>query len=342
MTKISFSQKLLFGSLSFLSLPFAGICETNISPEKGMAQYRFGYRETQESIYMRSLDLTARNKRRELFWPYEGSKSGGHDLGMDFQLNDGTSREYEIEGQRMRLIYGHQYSEQWHFEAKLGAHRSKATGRNGSSSGVLEHTNPVGELQLYHQREDGRHRLFLEYENVYTRLQLPAALSEYLRYFNIGYQGDYYVSKTHHLTGGVTQRFYSDTNKRIEANVSTMHKFSDHLFMPWLGVGISYLGTAQNRPGYWTPRSQTAYGPRIGWSYWHSPMFSAGLYSNINHYYNSSNKDSGIGHYTALMFWIGDRNKFHAVVELVRMDSAQDLGSEWDENDVFITLSHPL
>lgn len=305
-------------------------------------EVKFSYKETQESIYMRSVDLMARNHRRQLFWPYEGSQSGTHDLGVDFQLNDGTSREFSFEGQRVRLIYGHQFSESLQVEAKLGGHRYKAVARTDAFTAPIEHSNPVGEVQLNHLRNDGKHSVFVEYDNVYTRLQLPASLSEHLRYFNLGYKGDYHFHKKHHLTGGVTQRFYSDTNKRIEANVSSMHRFGDHPLMPWLGLGVSYLGTSQNRPGYWTPRSQSAYGPRIGWSYWHSELFSAGLYSNINHYYNSSNKDTGIGHYTAVMMWFGNRNKFHAILELVRMDSTQDLGSKWDENDVLLTFSYPL
>jgi len=124
-------------------------------------------------------------------------------------------------------------------------------------------------------------------------------------------------------------------------NLNTVHRFSENPLIPWLGVGVQYLGSKKNLDGYWTPRSQSSIGPRLQWSYWHSEVFAAGLYSNINYYYNSTNKDYGIGHYTAAMFWIGNRNEFHGILELVRMDSQQDLGSPWNENDIVFTLSYP-
>lgn len=300
------------------------------------------YRETNEGIYMRSLEFTALNHRRDLFWEYEGSVPNTHDLGLDLLINDGHSREFDIKGQRLRLIYGHQFDSNSAILLKFGAHQYKASPRfNNFSQGDIKHSNPVFDFQYLLKSKTSRQKFFLEYENVYLRLQLPAGVSNHLRFFNLGYDGNLQLSPNHTLSGGFVHRFYSDENQRTEANINSVHKIANNPWIPWLGVGINYLSTKKNINGYWTPRSQTGAGPRIQWSYWHSQVFSAGLYSNINYFYNSSNKENGVGHYTAAMFWIGDRNKFHAILELVRMDSEQDRGSPWHENDISITLSHP-
>lgn len=291
---------------------------------------------------MRTLDLEGRNHRRDLFWPYEGSLSGGHDFGADLQLNDGTSREYEIKGERLRFLYAHQFSDELLVESKIGLHHYQADSRGNSRYTSVEHITPAAELKLQHKHSQGRQEIYTIYDNLYTRLQLPASFSQNLRYLTLGYRGTYRFSPSHEVTGGLLQRFYSDSNRRLEANVSSMHKLSTHELFPWLGFGVSYLDTASNRVDYWTPRSQTAYGPRISWSYWHSELFSMGIFSDINYYYDSSSKESGWGHYTAMMLWLGNRNKLHAILELVRMDSAQNDSSGWFENDFVLTLNYPL
>lgn len=310
--------------------------------EKGLLGTKVSYKETQERIFMRVFELQARNHRRDLFWPYENALSGGHDFGVDLQINDATSKQYDIEGKRFRLIYGHQSSESFYFEAKLGAHYYEADARSSSRDLTVEHTNPVGELKLQHKHAKGRHEVYGIYDNLYTLLQLPAGVSQNLRYLSLGYRGTYRFTKKHELTGRVLQRFYSDDNRRLEVNASSMHKLADHELFPWLGFGFSYLDTDKSRPGYWTPRSQTSFGPRISWSYWHSELFSVGIFSDINYYYDSSSKDSGIGHYTAMMFWLGNRNKLHGILELVRMDSAQNNSSGWFENDIMLSFNYPL
>ena len=310
--------------------------------ELGMMSAKTAYRETNEGIYMRSLELIGINHRRELFWPYEGSEIGTHDLGADVLLNDGHSRDFDITGQRFRLIYGHQFNEFSALSFKAGAHQYKARSRYPNSGiGEIEHSNPVFETTYYLRVGRAKNRFLVEYDNVYLRLQLPAGVSNHLRYLNFSYDTNIDISATHRVSGGATQRFYSDSNQRIEMNLNTVHRFSENPLIPWLGVGVQYLGSKKNLDGYWTPRSQSSIGPRLQWSYWHSEVFAAGLYSNINYYYNSTNKDYGIGHYTAAMFWIGNRNEFHGILELVRMDSQQDLGSPWNENDIVFTLSYP-
>ncbi len=323
---------------------FLGVFPSSLlfSQEKASLETRWTYKETQERIFMRTLDVRATNHRRDLFWPYEGSVSQSHDFGADLQLNDATSREYKINGERFRLTYGYQFSEEFLVDVKAGVHHYKGEPRDVALRAEVEHSNPVGEVRLLHKNAKGNHILSFEYDNLYSLLQLPAGVSQNLRYLNVGYRGSYKVSATHEITGGVLERFYSDDNRRMDLNISSMHKFSSHELFPWLGFGASYLDSKKNVVGYWTPRSQTSYGPRISWSYWHSNLFSMGIFSDINYYYDSSSKDSGIGHYTAMMFWLGDRNKLHGILELVRMDSAQNNSSEWFENDISLTVHYPF
>lgn len=304
--------------------------------ERGLLQNRLGYRETQENFFMRTYELEVRNHRRDLLWEYQGQQPNQFDFGLDTYISDTSSPDYQIKGQRYRALIGYQKEKNWYFEARLGAHRYQA--KNAAEK--IEHTTPSGELRVRHRTEKTRQRIDLEYDQLYTKLQLPGAIDENLRTLSLTYQGEYSPREVERYSSRVIYRWYSDENERFEGYLDYARQIHSSPWVPWVGIGVSHLSTQRNINGYWTPRSQSSWGPRLAWFYWRDETFSLSFYSSIAHYYDASSKNTGLGHYTALVLYLGDRNKVHGLIELVRMDSRQD--SQWHENNVFLSLNLPL
>ena len=305
--------------------------------EKAIIGARFSHKETSEAISMNSYQLGGINHRRDLFWPYADEEVTSQDLGVIATLNPGSSREYDFEGQKLGLSFGKKYSDKAYFTLQAGFHRVKGT----SAREEIVHSSPSLESSLKLKSDKTNHKFSLDYDLSYEDLQLPAGINQNLRTLGLRYYFSHSFAKNQKIYTSIGQKFYSGSNSRTQADSSYMIKPSESEWMPWFGFGFEYLSTSKNVTGYWTPRNQTSYGPRFEWSYWQNQYFSSSFGSQVNRYYDSSAKKSGWGHYTALSFYLGDRDQMHGEIEFVRMDSTQE-GGKWHENDLNLSFNYPF
>lgn len=305
--------------------------------EPGIIETRLRSDSAAYNIKMNTFLLNYRSNRRNILWPYPGSRTKAYDFG----LNLGHSRGYmdgdTFEGYMLQGVFGRQHSHSNYTEVSMGSHVLDK--RNDEDSSEVK-TLLVGGFDHIYGYDGNTFKFSYIHDFMYRRLFLPAGVEYNLieDRFRLEYSKQYLDN--FQTTLGYTHTDISDGNKFNSTATTTSVIFDFYPFGAWTGIAIEYGNSKFLTHRYGSQKEYYTYGPQVGVNY----TFYEGL-TLVAGYETSKSTDSfnskSIDTYKFLNVEIGDRNSTEILFSYVRMDS-ETLEENWFDNQIIINLKYTL
>jgi hypothetical protein len=300
--------------------------------EIALFQGDFTAEETTDKISRRIINLSFRNHRRDLTYPYPEEANSAWDFGIQTQNIFGNSSVHDYAGYQIALLAGYKFSPQYLLETSLGSHWL-----NNGSTGQSHHTFPwsLQAIGMWSEKIVASMRLNHNFAHEGT---LPGGVTDALTMLTWSPQVSIKPLERVKVQFRGMLKNFSDHNRFRQVESSILYGFLPGSPWLWAGIGVEAFSYAETKTTYWSPEHFTAYGPRIETTL---PLFGACSVSfggNYNWVYEKVLDLHGTSYY--LMSQLQYGNRATGIVALYWIpNSTWGTSTQWSSNQVGIKFS---
>ncbi len=288
-----------------------------------------------DDIHDRSLVVTWRNHRRDLFWPYPGEAATAWDFTFCGELHQGDNLQNHYQGQRLAIGLGRKFSTHWLLDAAVGSHRLAE-----SFSGT-DHYIPTGDVSFFYTpATELNATVRYGHDFVYQDLIQPGGVAGHLSADSAWLDLVPRPLDAWRIPIRSSYRHFSDANNRRDIDASIMYGLATGEVWLWAGVGAEYLSFTTTQTGYWSPSRFLAAGPRLEAVVPIYGSFRIGLGANGSRF-QESQFAWGWGYYATGRLELGERDGWLGSLAYTRIRASQN-GTQWFSNGLVLSLSARL